>query len=445
MMKVPGLAALVLCIALAGCATDKYSFIRYGQRVDPNTGEYDSTHDPGLNDVLALNYAGSVAAILRAKYTGARITREISSTAQLGLAAASAYGAAFKYSASTLAVLGLGSAGILELQRLFGAKERAQTYQDAVRLIEEAEIDYLAHNPKPSPNELTPNGVTLFQRVTASIHVVEKTLAGNLPSVDDMAKATERMTTSGSVPHQSGEEPTNLINAVGEEATGTLERDQIVARRHDFTLTRNKTPPLPTERVIFPAREMQARNQTLEMAFSRVNESDAKSLLAAKQIVIPPGGLAREVLAQAVLDKAGLKPKAGLSAVVSLRQYREAAIDETSTAQLEAAYRAFNIPLTAEDPHLRTRNVVLRLAFEALSDTEVLTALGTVTENPTSGPSPRELLAEKILETAGLPKIGGESAVVSVTYYRIKANTSVSLTNQLEAAFRNLKLKGFDK
>jgi hypothetical protein len=444
-MKVPGLAALVLCIALGGCATDKYSFIRYGQRVDPNTGEYDSNHDPKLNDVLALNFAGSVVAILRAKYTGARITREISSTAQLGLAAASAYGAAFDYSASTLAVLGLAGAGIPELQRLFGAKERAQTYQDAIRLIEEAEIDYLAHNPKPSPNELTPNGVTLFQRVTASIHVVEKTLAGNLPSVDDMAKATERMTTSGAVPHQSGEEPTNLINASGEKATGTLERDQIVARRHDFTLTRIKTPPLPTHVVVFRSRELQARNQILEIAFSKLNESDVKGLLDAKRIVIPPGGSPREVLAQAVLDKAGLKPKAGLSAVISLKQYREEAIDEPSTAALEAAYEAFNIPLTPEDPRLLTRNVALKLAFESLSDAEVLAALGPLGENPISHSSPRELLAEKILETAVLAKVGNESAVASVTFYRIKANTSVSLTNQLEAAFRILKLKGFDK
>jgi hypothetical protein len=150
-----------------------------------------------LNDVLALNYSSSVVALLRAKYTGARITREISSTAQLGLAAAAAYGAAFDYSKSTLAVLGLASAGIPELQRIFGAKERAQIYQDAIRLIEEAQVEYLALNQQPSPHYLTQNGVTLLQRVTSSIHVVEKTLAGNLPTVEDMQKATEQMSRSG--------------------------------------------------------------------------------------------------------------------------------------------------------------------------------------------------------------------------------------------------------
>jgi hypothetical protein len=170
-----------------------------------------------------LNYASSVAAILRAKYTGARITRELSSTAQIGLAAAGGYGAAFHYSASTLAILGLGSAGIPELQRLFGAKERAQTYQDAIRLIEEAEVGYLALNQRPSTTVLTQNGVTLFQRVTASIHVVEKALAGNLPSVLDMQKATERMSETGAKRTPAGATPSNLVRANGSAPVQKLE------------------------------------------------------------------------------------------------------------------------------------------------------------------------------------------------------------------------------
>ncbi|HVF70984.1 MAG TPA: hypothetical protein VM940_05190 [Chthoniobacterales bacterium] len=196
--------ALALCLTLAACASDRYSFIDYSQQVDPRTGVPNSARVLKLNDVLALNYASSVTALLRAKYTGARITREISSTAQIGLASAAAYGAAFSYSASTLAVLGLGSAGIPELQRLFGAKERAQTYQDAIRLIEEAEIEYLSLNQNPSSTMLTQNGVTLLQRVTASIHIVEKTLAGNLPTVEEMHKATERMSREGAVETSAG-------------------------------------------------------------------------------------------------------------------------------------------------------------------------------------------------------------------------------------------------
>lgn len=216
MIKVPKLLTSFLCFAVTACTTtDNYSFIRYGETPNPTTQQFDPTAIPPLSDVLALNYASSVASILRCKFTGARIAREISSTAQVALAAFAGAGAAFNWSATTITALGLGSAGIPELQKIFDAKGRAQVYQDAVRLIEEAEIEYLAFNQRPSPTVLTQNGVTLFQRVTASIHVVEKTLAGNLPSVDDMQKATERMSKTGATETSAGKTPSNLIPANG--------------------------------------------------------------------------------------------------------------------------------------------------------------------------------------------------------------------------------------
>jgi hypothetical protein len=45
----------------------------------------------------------------------------------------------------------------------------------------------------------TQNGVTLFQRVTASIHLVEKTLGGRIPTLAETEKATEPMTQAGAV------------------------------------------------------------------------------------------------------------------------------------------------------------------------------------------------------------------------------------------------------
>ena len=214
MIKVPKLLTSFLCFALSACTTvDNYSFIRYGQYPDQTTNQFDPTAIPPLSDVLALNYASSVASILRCKFTGARIAREVSSTAQVALAALAGAGAAFNWSATTITALGLGSAGIPELQKIFDAKGRAQVYQDAVRLIEEAEIEYLALNQRPLPNVLTQNGVTLFQRVTATIHVVEKTLAGNLPSVQEMQKATEPMSKEGALPTTAGEPAFNTLPA----------------------------------------------------------------------------------------------------------------------------------------------------------------------------------------------------------------------------------------
>ena len=216
MIKVPKLLTSFLCFALSACTTvDKYSFIRYGQFPNQTTNQFDPTAIPPLSDVLALNYASSVASILRCKFTGARIAREVSSTAQVALAALAGAGAAFNWSATTITALGLSSAGIPELQKIFDAKGRAQAYQDAVRLIEEAQIEYLAFNQRPSPTVLTQNGVTLFQRVTASIHVVEQTLAGNLPSVKSMQQATEPMSDVGATKTAAGSAPTNLIPASG--------------------------------------------------------------------------------------------------------------------------------------------------------------------------------------------------------------------------------------
>jgi hypothetical protein len=203
-----------LFFGFSGCATtDNYSFIRTAQTTDASGRVIDPTQVPDLSDALALNYASSVATILRCKFNGARIAREVSSTAQVALAALGGAAAAFNYSAKTVTALSLGSAGIPELQRIFDAKGRAQVYQDAVRLIEQAEIEYLALNQKPSNKVLTQNGVTLFQRVTSSIHVVEKTLAGTLPSVEDMQKATERMSTKGATPTKAGTPALNNIAA----------------------------------------------------------------------------------------------------------------------------------------------------------------------------------------------------------------------------------------
>src|SRR5208337_2934065 len=99
---------------------------------------------------LALNYASIVADILRARFNGARISSELSSSLQVILAAMAGAGAAFSYGSATVAGLGLSSAAIPQLQKIFDAKGRAQSYQDAVRLIEEAEIEYLSLNQTPS-------------------------------------------------------------------------------------------------------------------------------------------------------------------------------------------------------------------------------------------------------------------------------------------------------
>jgi hypothetical protein len=430
-----------LCFVVTGCATtDKYSFVRMGQT--PTAGQVsDFTQVPNLSDALALNYASSVATILRCKFNGARIAREVSSTAQVALAALGGAGAAFNYGASTVTGLALGSAGIPQLQQIFDAKGRAQAYQDAVRLIEEAEIEYLAHNPRPSDMGLTPNGVTLFQRVTASIHVVEKTLAGNLPTVQDMRQATEQMTPIGALPYQAGDVPPNNISASAGIPLGKSELTQIVARQNKITVVLGGTPPPPNVTVSRIPESLQARNNALQSGFTNLTDSAASARLAENGI--SPGVNPKEVLAQNILAQAKLEPKAGLTAIQSLTQYRQGADTEAKTAALEDAYRHFKILPQPLPTDMRARNLRLKAAFEGLTDSEIQKGLADNGITPLPSQSAREALAARILKEAGLDPIANASSVASITTYRIRANFDLGLTTQLEEACRKLKLKGF--
>jgi hypothetical protein len=433
----------MLFLALIGCAPmDKYSFIQRGQTLDATGRLVDFNETPVLSDALALNYASSVATILRCKFNGARISREVSSTAQVALAALAGAGAAFDFGASTVTALSLSSAGIPHLQQIFDAKGRAQVYQDAVRLIEEAEIEYLAHNPRPANNELTPNGVTLFQRVSSCIHVVEKTLAGNLPTIQDMRQVTEPMTPVGALPFQAGDVPPNNISASGIPIRKS-ELTQIVGRRSGTTILAGGTPPQPNiEITVIPA-QLQGRNNALQRSFENLSDSQAAERLMEKDISAAQNP--KEILAQNILARAKLEPKAGMTAIQALTQYRQNADTDAKLKRLEDAYRYFQILSSPVAGPLRDRNLVLKASFEGLKDADIQKAISEnqITVNP--GESAREALAVAILDKADLKTMDNSTATASVTTYRIKANFDLALTEQLESAYRRLGLGQFKR
>jgi hypothetical protein len=245
---------ITLALALPACTTaEKYSFTRLGQTVDPNTGQLlNPWEPPRLTDGLALNYASSVAAILRAKFNGTRVANEVAGTLQVTLAALAGAGAAFDFGASAVTALGLSSAGIPQFERIFMVQSRIDAYQDAVRLIEEAEIEYLAYNQYPSSSLLTQNGVTLFQRVTASVHLVEKTLGGRIPTLADTEKATEPMTRAGALQTAPGMQPANNIPANGNPPAA-----QVRIPRQPETISKNELDKLKAELADVKAHKIQ--------------------------------------------------------------------------------------------------------------------------------------------------------------------------------------------
>jgi hypothetical protein len=151
-------------------------------------------------DVDVINYTDHVKTILRGKFTKARFARYTSATTQVFLAAASGAAAAFSAGATVVTALALGSAAVPQLGDIFNAKARAGVYQDAVSKIEDAESAYYSKHSKPPSDAYTPDADTLYKNVTANIHVVEKTLLGELPSLQAVQQANDKPPASSQTP-----------------------------------------------------------------------------------------------------------------------------------------------------------------------------------------------------------------------------------------------------
>jgi hypothetical protein len=205
--------ALLLCVALTGCALEKYSFQTFGRSNQP--AETYATKARG--DELALIYADYVARLLEGRSTGARVTREVSDSS---LAVGGAFLAAtetLEISAETVAGIGVGIVIIRELQKIFNAGGRSEAFADAAYLIRQAQSEYRQYNPNPSPDVLTENGAILVSRVDAAVHAARKSLNGRLPGLLDLQQATQPMTKKGADRESSGT-PQTMFNAAGDRS-----------------------------------------------------------------------------------------------------------------------------------------------------------------------------------------------------------------------------------
>ena len=204
---------LILCWNLSACkSTDSLTLFNYGKIPNPGaTAPSDPLVPPAVSDGLAINYANSIEIIMRCDATKSRITREVSATAQVGLAAFGGLGAAYNWSKTTLTVLGLGSAAIPQLQGIFDAKGRADVYNQAANMIQDGIWEYYSLNSSPSSYILTSNGLTLVKKVSAAISLVDNTLVGQLPSAKQMRQAVEEMTPAGATKQVAGAPPTNAM------------------------------------------------------------------------------------------------------------------------------------------------------------------------------------------------------------------------------------------
>jgi hypothetical protein len=201
----------LLCVALTGCALEKYSFETFGR---PKQAE--NYGNKQRSDELALIYADYVAQLLEGRSTGARVVREVSDSS---LAVGGAFLAAketLKISAETVAHMGLGIVIVQQMQKIFNAGGRSEAFADAAYLIRQAQSEFRQFNPNPSSSRLTENGAILVARVDAAVHAARKSLNGRLPNLLDLKQATQPMTKEGATREGSGK-PGTMFNAAGDK------------------------------------------------------------------------------------------------------------------------------------------------------------------------------------------------------------------------------------
>lgn len=97
-----------------------------------------------------------------------------------------------------IAGLSVLSAIITPLQKIWKEGERAVAFQQGVSMIMEAENRYytsIADNDKGvvSTEELSKEGAILFKEVTATLQVVTKTLAAQIPTIKELETATGKV------------------------------------------------------------------------------------------------------------------------------------------------------------------------------------------------------------------------------------------------------------
>jgi hypothetical protein len=210
--------ALLLCVAVAGCAPlNKYSF----ETFSPPPGHVGE--GVGRSDLLALIYSDYVARLLEGRSTGARFIREASDSSLAVGGALLAAKETLEISAETVAHMGVGIVIVQQLQKIFNAGGRSEAFADAAYLIRQAQNEYRQYNPEPSRAYMTENGAILVSRVDAAVYAAQKTLTGRLPALLDLKQATQRMTKDGATRKSSGT-PKTMFNAAGdapEESTVT--------------------------------------------------------------------------------------------------------------------------------------------------------------------------------------------------------------------------------
>jgi hypothetical protein len=199
---------LLLLMSLSACTTTdlfttndaksahqqtEFSNYEHHYLFEPSPVQLAKGLSPTDNDILA--FSENVKEALRRRMNRARLARMFSGTIQVLTAATGAGLGAVSANIETITALAGTSAVMPQLQELFGARERAQYYEQGASMIDQAQGRYFGaiarkEVPSATPPTISLAAVALFNETVAAITVVEKALVDRLPTVEELQKAT---------------------------------------------------------------------------------------------------------------------------------------------------------------------------------------------------------------------------------------------------------------
>lgn len=306
-----------------------------------------------IADLDVINYTDKVKEGLMKHFKADSALRSGSAATQVTLATLAGAAETAGWSVSTASGLGLAAGYIFSLGQVFNAKDKAQAYEQAFTAVQAAEATYYFYrlgmsfntvggrtvvlrgdsngrDDVPSSTHLTPDGETLYYRVSKVLKVLDDALANKIPDLQDLKDA--KGDGGGSAASPAKFIPTSSASGGGPGGHSS-----------ETTIKTNVSESAPT----IPA-QFAPRNERLRLAFPS-SEDDAKTHIEAAGLFVPGDTTPREYLAKSILAKADLlllkaqKGQKAPSAIDSLTFYRQHATDEAAIAKLEKAYRKFTL------------------------------------------------------------------------------------------------------
>jgi hypothetical protein len=211
---------LIVIIPLASCASTKIPTVYERAMERAEKEEKEGKHFKiQITDVDVLALSSDVLQLFQSRMRKGWLTRRISETIRIITAsAAGGFGISSHKETEVITALAGASAITPPLQQTWKAGETAMAFQQGVAMITEGETEYYlgiaSRNGDVNNDKLSKEGAELFKRVTSAITVVTKTLAGQIPTIQELEAAKGKRTGAGGVG------ATGATGATG-EGTGT--------------------------------------------------------------------------------------------------------------------------------------------------------------------------------------------------------------------------------